>query len=46
VRTLLAVDDEPSNLLLIRMAVEESGLDTPGPLDMAAFVATVRTYLA
>ena len=27
VKTLLAVDDEPTNLQLIRMAVEESGLD-------------------
>jgi two-component system, cell cycle response regulator DivK len=27
VKTLLAVDDEPTNLHLIQMAVEESGLD-------------------
>jgi hypothetical protein len=47
VKTLLAVDDEPSNLLLIQMAGEESGvgLDMSKPLDMTAFVAMLRANL-
>jgi len=49
VKTLLAVDDDLANLHLVQLAVEEgAGCDghMSKPLDMAAFVATLRTSLA